>query len=131
MKFTDYYKKEDIEKEDFEFEVSYLITELRLKFGLTQAELAKKIGTKQPSIARMESGAELPSLRILKKIADSLKVGLIPPRFGLVSEGTIKTKSFSEGVVSDYCELTVVFKSSKTEIANQEISNKVLSAINN
>ena len=46
MKFTDYYKKTSASiKDDPEFEVSYLIAELRLKFGLTQAELAKKIGT--------------------------------------------------------------------------------------
>lgn len=89
MKFTDYYKKTANDNNDFEFEVSYSITELRLRFGLTQKELAKKIGTKQPSIARMESGVELPSLRILKKIADSLNVNLIPPKFDFV--GTTKS----------------------------------------
>ncbi len=119
MKFTDYYKKEDLDREDFEFEVSYLVTELRLKFGLTQAELAKKIGTKQPSIARMESGAELPSLRILKKIADALKVKIVPPKFDFTSQDTVETKPFEAKSISPFyklkMKLSLVSESTKNE----------------
>jgi transcriptional regulator with XRE-family HTH domain len=118
MKFTDYYKKED-SKEDFEFEVSYLITELRLKFGLTQVELAKKIGTKQPSIARMESGAELPSLRIFKKIADALKISLSAPKFDYASQSTVETKPLEGGIISSFykleMKLSIISESAKTE----------------
>ena len=125
MKFTDYYKKiESNHKEDFEFEVSFLITELRLKFGLTQAELAKKIVTKQPSIARMESGAELPSLRILKKIADALKIKIIPPKFDYMI-GNVK--SCEEIIVSPFKVKTWNWTSVVTESNTAEkISNPLL-----
>ena len=41
---------------------------------LTQTDLAEMIGTKQPSIARLESGNILPSLGFLKKVSDSLGI---------------------------------------------------------
>ena len=41
----------------------------RLKKGITQKELADKIGTKQSAIARLESGSINPSLGLLEKIA--------------------------------------------------------------
>ncbi|HUD19270.1 MAG TPA: helix-turn-helix transcriptional regulator [Patescibacteria group bacterium] len=41
----------------------------RLKKGITQKELADKIGTKQSAIARLESGSVNPSLGLLEKIA--------------------------------------------------------------
>jgi len=41
----------------------------RLKKGLTQKELAIKMGTKQSAIARLESGNVNPSIGFLEKIA--------------------------------------------------------------
>ncbi len=55
-----------------EFALVGMIIEKRLKRGLTQAELARKIGTKQSAIARLESGAYNPSIGFLKKIAKAL-----------------------------------------------------------
>ena len=45
----------------------------RVELDLTQAELAKKIGAKQKSISRYETGASLPSIETLVKIAKVLK----------------------------------------------------------
>lgn len=39
---------------------------------MTQAELADKVGTRQPSIARLENGGSLPSLSFLERIANAL-----------------------------------------------------------
>lgn len=50
--------------------VSQLI-EARIKKGLTQAELADKIGVKQSTIARVESGASNPTLAFLEKITQA------------------------------------------------------------
>ncbi len=63
MKFKDYIKKNKrgLNDQDFDFEVSNLITIARLKAGLTQEELARLIGTKQSSIARAENGKTLPT----------------------------------------------------------------------
>ncbi len=54
------------------FESAYQIARLRIKRGLTQAQLAELVGTKQPSIARLESGAVEPSLSFLRKVAAAL-----------------------------------------------------------
>lgn len=42
---------------------------LRLKKGMTQKEVAEKLGTKQSAIARLESGKINPSLEFLQKMA--------------------------------------------------------------
>jgi transcriptional regulator with XRE-family HTH domain len=53
------------------------IVRLRIKFDLTQEDLANKIGTTQSAISRAESGTRLPSARFLEKIADVLGVKLV------------------------------------------------------
>ena len=57
---------------DLPFEVSSMITEMRVVRGLTQEDLAKKAGTKQPAVARAENCVDLPSLSFLKKLADAM-----------------------------------------------------------
>jgi len=59
-----------------EYRVAAELIKLRLSCGMTQAELAKAIDTKQASIARMESGSYLPSLSMIKKVADALDADL-------------------------------------------------------
>ena len=44
----------------------------RIKQKMTQADVAKKVGTKQSSIARLESGNINPSLEFLQKVAKSV-----------------------------------------------------------
>ncbi|MBC8334103.1 MAG: helix-turn-helix transcriptional regulator [Anaerolineales bacterium] len=74
--FQDWQEKQnqdpDFVAESLELETGYQITRLRILQGLTQEELAEKVGTRQPSIARLESGRSLPSLSFLEKIADAL-----------------------------------------------------------
>ncbi|HOJ01881.1 MAG TPA: helix-turn-helix transcriptional regulator [Anaerolineaceae bacterium] len=59
-----------------ELEPGYQIARLRILRGLTQAQLAEKVGTKQPSIARLENGSSLPSISFLTKLADALDARL-------------------------------------------------------
>ena len=87
MKFSDYEKKISTKEvydweSNYDFEVSHIITEARLRKGLTQKELADLIDTQQPSIARAESGASLPGHDLLKRIAKALNTCLLPPRLG-------------------------------------------------
>jgi transcriptional regulator with XRE-family HTH domain len=49
--------------------VGYLILQARASAELSQSQLADAIGTSQPTIARWESGAQVPSVRSLLKIA--------------------------------------------------------------
>lgn len=45
------------------------LTRLRVKAGLTQRELAKRIGAKQAAVARFESGRHVPGLATLQSYA--------------------------------------------------------------
>lgn len=56
--------------------ISQLI-EARIKKGISQKELAEKVGTKQSAIARFESGDVNPSLEFLQKIATAMGRNLI------------------------------------------------------
>ena len=48
------------------------VKDLREARHLSQADLAAKVGTKQPAIARIESGRGIPRLDFLQRIADAL-----------------------------------------------------------
>ncbi|MBI4992924.1 MAG: helix-turn-helix transcriptional regulator [Candidatus Magasanikbacteria bacterium] len=68
--------RRNYEKLDTEFALAKAIIEMRNKRGLTQAVLAKKIGTKQSSVARLESGNYNPSIAFLGKVALALDARL-------------------------------------------------------
>jgi transcriptional regulator with XRE-family HTH domain len=55
-----------------ELEPGYQVARLRMLRGLTQAQLAEMVGTRQPSIARLENGSSFPSLSFLQKVATAL-----------------------------------------------------------
>lgn len=57
---------------DPEFSLAEMLIRQRIEKGFTQAQLAKKIGTKQSAISRLESGAYNPTLEVLKKVASAL-----------------------------------------------------------
>ena len=59
-----------------EFALITAIIQKRIEKGLTQAVLARKVGTKQSAIARLESGNYNPSLAFLEKVAKALGVQL-------------------------------------------------------
>ena len=78
--FDDYLKKE-LKNPEFkkyydehgkQLEIAYQILELRKKKNISQAQLAKKIGTKQSNIARMEAGQQNFSVDTLERIAGAL-----------------------------------------------------------
>ena len=64
-----------------ELEPGYQVARLRIQRGLTYtcpgrrcrgAQLAELVGTRQPSIARLENGTSMPSLSFLERIAKAL-----------------------------------------------------------
>ena len=59
-----------------EFQIVTLLIKRRLEQQLTQKELAKRSGTKQSAISRLESGVYNPSLAFLYKIAYALDAQL-------------------------------------------------------
>ena len=59
-----------------QLEVAYQILQLRKKKKVSQSQLAKKIGTKQSAISRIEQGSYNPSLAFLIKISKALDAKL-------------------------------------------------------
>lgn len=60
------------EKADRAIRIAREIRALREKQGLSQRELAERVGTTQSAIARLEGGGISPSLTTLEKIAQAL-----------------------------------------------------------
>jgi predicted transcriptional regulator len=54
-----------------EFEISAELVKARMRAGLSQAELAARMGTSQSAIARLESGQTLPSTKTLLRYAEA------------------------------------------------------------
>lgn len=54
-----------------EFEIAIELVNARLRAGLSQAELAAKMGTSQSTITRLESGQTLPSTKTLLRFAEA------------------------------------------------------------
>ena len=54
-----------------EFEIAAELVKARLRAGLSQAELARRMGTSQSAIARLESGQTLPSTKTLLRYAQA------------------------------------------------------------
>ncbi len=59
-----------------EFALVRMIIAKRLTKGITQKELAHKIGTKQPVISRLERGTYNPSIKFLQRVAGALDAEL-------------------------------------------------------
>src|SRR5712672_551378 len=54
-----------------EFEIAAELLRARLRAGLSQAELAERMGTSQSTIARLENGHTLPSTKTLLRYAEA------------------------------------------------------------
>lgn len=61
--------REEYEVLEEEFALAGSVIEARSRAGLTQQELANKMGTTQPVVARLESGRARPSMRTLERVA--------------------------------------------------------------
>ena len=64
--------KKEWEDSEAEFQLSCRLIEARLKRNLSQRELAKKVGTSQAAISRIEAMNGNPSLSLLKRISAAL-----------------------------------------------------------
>jgi transcriptional regulator with XRE-family HTH domain len=54
-----------------EFTLASAVIAARNRAGLTQQALARKMGTTQPVVARLESGRTRPSMRTLERLAEA------------------------------------------------------------
>ncbi|OGK17391.1 transcriptional regulator [Candidatus Roizmanbacteria bacterium RIFCSPHIGHO2_01_FULL_39_12b] len=68
--------KAEYDRQEPEFAVIRAILKSRMEKGLTQKQLAEKVGTKQSAIARLESGNANPSIGFLQRVAEALGTNL-------------------------------------------------------
>ena len=54
------------------YEIIRAVLDARIKHGITQAQLASRVGTTQSAIARFESGDVNPTLDFLMKVSNAL-----------------------------------------------------------
>jgi len=67
-----------------EFALAKAVIDARNRAGLTQDELARRMGTTQPVVARLEGGRARPSMRTLERLAAATDHRLLitfEPRF--------------------------------------------------
>ena len=70
--FMDEEFKAEYERLKPRYEAIEQIIRARKEQNMTQAELAKRVGTQKSNISRLESGSYNPSLDFLVKVAESL-----------------------------------------------------------
>lgn len=58
-------------------ELGEMVRTRREALGFTQTELATRVGTRQPAIARLEAGGSAPSIDLLDRVAAALDTGLV------------------------------------------------------
>lgn len=68
--------KEALKDTELEYQVARAIIRARVEKGYTQAKLAQKLHTTQSVISRLESARTLPSLTLLKRLAEALNTSL-------------------------------------------------------
>ena len=68
--------KKEWEDSEVEYQLGLMLIEARLRKKMSQRELAKKVGTSQSQIARIEGMDANPSLSLLKRIATALNTKL-------------------------------------------------------
>lgn len=86
---------------DLAYDIAEMVIDARLKKDMSQKKLAKLIGTKQPAIARIESGSQLPSNLSLQKIANALGTKLIPPKFEMMTDQNEINYIYGETTVNE------------------------------
>ena len=59
------------------FEIAERVRQAREQRGFTQKELAARIGSSQPALARLEAGGVTPSFDTLHRIAEALGLELV------------------------------------------------------
>ncbi len=122
------FKKEYL-KHDSYIEVSNLITAARIHKGLSQDGLAKLVGGKQSSIARLESGKFLPSVTSLDKIAKALGSYLII-RFGFMEEISVPTSVLNITTINSSIEAPNIISKKNTISNDAGISWEVFTSPN-
>jgi DNA-binding XRE family transcriptional regulator len=95
---VDEWLKEELKEEEFRllwnerqaaYRVARELARLRRKQGLSQSEVARRAGLKQPAVARLESGAVRPTLDTIQRVAHALGREVGQPRARLETDAPL------------------------------------------
>ena len=105
MKYTDYHKKLEGDQEylqaqedlRFAFNFGDAVLRARLEQGWSQSELARRVGTRQANISRIESGVANPTMRLMQAVCQALDLDLLTiPRASASDQTIVKFEDFRE-----------------------------------
>ncbi|HCS78131.1 TPA: transcriptional regulator [Patescibacteria group bacterium] len=68
--------RQALKENELEYQIAKALIEARIKKGLTQADVAKKMNTRQSVISRVENAQTTPSLSFLKRLAEVFETSL-------------------------------------------------------
>ena len=128
-------------KQDYREKIGSLIAEIRGNYGYTQADLAKKLGTSQSAINRIERGAQNISLEMIAKISGVLNSEILSVNDqkklnlrvhgGFQLRGKIETKTSKNAAVALLCaSLLNKGKTTLKNVAKIEEVNRILEVLN-
>ena len=66
----------EYKRQEPEYQLARSLIAARIKRRVSQASIAKKAGTDQASISRLETGSSKPSLSLLRRVASALDARL-------------------------------------------------------
>ena len=72
-------QREEFRREAYSYCVGSIIHDARKQEGITQQELAERVGTKKSYISRIENGSVEPSAGLFLNIINSLGLSLVRP----------------------------------------------------
>lgn len=126
--------------EDYKVKIGNLIQEARLHRNLTQAELAKELGTSQSAVNRIEKGGQNISLEMLARISDVLSSNIVtlnqPGKVnfringGKKLSGSIQVKTSKNAAVALLCaSLLNKGKTTLKSVARIEEVNRIIEVL--
>ena len=91
-----------------------LIAQIRKENGLTQKQLADKIGVSNATISKWETAKGFPDISLLEPLADALNISVSEILAGEKLESTEK----SDDLLSDLVDISLIERNRKTRIHN-------------
>ncbi|MGI8427693.1 MAG: helix-turn-helix transcriptional regulator [Actinomycetota bacterium] len=87
MKDAEY--RAEAERTQFAHEVAMRVIAYRIEHAISQAELGRRVGLRQPHVARLEAGDHEPSLTTLARLSRTLgiefHINITPNRFEITA----------------------------------------------
>lgn len=126
---------------DYKVRIGKVIQETRLARGMTQSELAEKVGTSQSAVGRIEKGGQNMSIEMLGRISEVLSTNIVSlnqtgkvnfkVHGGNTLSGSIEVKTSKNAAVALLCaSLLNKGKTTLHRVARIEEVNRIIEVLN-